>query len=545
MINLERMTIAELAMQAPAQFKDRTAFALYSNGRIENRVSYAEFGTLSARFAALFQLLGVQAGSRLMLLSENRPEWPIVFFGAARAGLVNVPVLTDFSAEQINTIALHAGVSAVCVTEKTACKLTRPVETAINPALPLIYIDSVQNNSVRVSCQGREQRLSLPEPSQELYSANEDELSSIIYTSGTCGNSKGVMLSNRNLVFTALKSRSLVKIFPHDRLLSVLPLAHTYECTLGLLNAVMNGASTTYLDRPPSQSVLFPAIQAVRPTAMVTVPLFIEKIYRHGIAPKLLTQPLYRCPLTRPLALYVAGRKLRAMLGSSLRFFGIGGAPLDEATEAFLRKVHFPYAPGYGLTETAPLVAGTAPYRFPFRSAGSVLKGVDVRIAPLEGQAASKIPVGEIQVRGPNVMLGYYNDEQKTREAFTPDGWLKTGDIGSLDKKRHLSIRGRIKAMILGPSGENIYPEEIESLLSASHLVEEAVVYGDERGEIVALVVLSERAKTMLATVGEKLDELKIIVNKKLAAFSHIHRIEIRDKPFEKTATQKIRRLFV
>ncbi|MDR2418718.1 MAG: AMP-binding protein [Treponema sp.] len=543
MIHLERMTIAEIAVQAPVRFKQRTAFALYSNGRIERRVSYAEFGILSARFAALFRLLGLRAGSRLMLLSENRPEWPIVFFGAARAGLVNVPVLTDFSAEQINTIVLHAGVSAICVTERTTYKLTR--ET-LNPALPLIYIDRIENNRVRVLCQGREERLTLPEPSQELDSTGEDELSSVIYTSGTCGHSRGVMLSNRNLVFTALKSRSLVKIFPHDRLLSVLPLAHTYECTLGLINAVMNGASTTYLDRAPSQSVLFPALQAVRPTAMVTVPLFIEKIYRHSVAPKLLTQPLYRCFLTRPLALYVAGRKLRAAFGSSLRFFGIGGAPLDEATESFLRKVGFPYAPGYGLTETAPLVAGTAPYRFPFRSAGSVLKGVDVRIVPLEGQVASdsKMPVGEIQVRGPNVMLGYYNDEQRTCEAFTPDGWLRTGDIGSLDRKRHLFIRGRIKAMILGPSGENIYPEEIESLLSASHLVEEAVVYGDERGEIVALVVLSERAKTMLATVGEKLDELKAIVNKKLAAFSRIHRIEIREEPFEKTATQKIKRLF-
>lgn len=534
------MTLAEIAVQAPIRFKKRTAFALYSNGRIENWVSYAEFGVLSARFAALFRGLGLQAGSRLMLLAENRPEWSIVFFGVARAGLINVPVLTDFSAEQINTIALHAGVSAICVTEKTAHKC--PMQ-ALNPTLPLIYIDSVQNNKVRVS-QGGEQWLTLPEPSEELNTPDEDELSSIIYTSGTCGHSKGVMLSHRNLVFTALKSRTLVKVFPHDRLLSVLPLAHTYECTLGLLNAVMNGASTTYLDRAPSPSVLLPAIKAVRPTAMVTVPLFIEKVYRHSIAPKLLTHSLYRCPLTRPLALYAAGRKLRAVFGSSLRFFGIGGAPLDEATESFLRKVRFPYATGYGLTETAPLVAGTAPYRFPFRSAGSVLKGVDVRIVPLDGQVASKPPVGEIQVHGPNVMLGYYNDEQKTREAFTPDGWLRTGDIGSLDKKCHLFIRGRIKAMILGPSGENIYPEEIESLLSASHLVEEAMVYGSERGEIVALVVLSERAKTMLATVGEKLDELKTIVNNKLASFSHIHRIEIRNEPFEKTATQKIKRFF-
>ena len=147
------MSLAEIAVQAPVQFKHRTAFALYSNGRIENRVSYAEFGTLSARFAALFRLLGLQAGSRLMLLSENRPEWPIVFFGAARASLINVPVLTDFSTEQISTIALHAGVSAICITEKTAHKLTHPEQTTPNPSLPLIYIDSIQNNSIRISCQ--------------------------------------------------------------------------------------------------------------------------------------------------------------------------------------------------------------------------------------------------------------------------------------------------------------------------------------------------------------------------------------------------------
>jgi long-chain acyl-CoA synthetase len=139
-------------------------------------------------------------------------------------------------------------------------------------------------------------------------------------------------------------------------------------------------------------------------------------------------------------------------------------------------------------------------------------------------------------------MLGYYRDEQRTREAFTPDGWLKTGDIGSINRKRHLFIRGRIKAMILGPSGENIYPEEIESLLSSSHLVEEALVYGGERGEIVALIVLSEKAKTMLAAIGEKIEELKTMVNQKLASFSRIHRIEIRQEPFEKTATQKIKR---
>jgi long-chain acyl-CoA synthetase len=494
--------------------------------------------------------LGMKAGDRVMILAENRPEWPMAYFGAAFAGLVTVPVLIDFSGEQIKAIGDHAGISGIFITEKTAPKIAGP---GMEQRIPHVYLDSLildnfrethsLDTSILVSLYGREKRLSLPgqEPSQgdRFPETQPDDLASIIYTSGTTGNSKGVMLSNRNLLFTAQASRKLMKIFPRDRLLSVIPLAHTYECTLGLLTAVMNGASTTYLDRPPAPAVLLPAIQSLRPTAMVTVPLFIEKIYRGRIAPKLMASPLYKFPLTRFLAIRLAGHKLMAALGSSIRFFGIGGAPLSEETERFLRKVQFPYAPGYGLTETAPLVAGTAPYRFPFRSAGSVLKGVEVRIV---GEGKSGASEGEIQVRGPNVMMGYYRDEARTKEAFTPDGWLKTGDLGILDQKGHLFIRGRLKTMILGPSGENIYPEEIEGLLNTSSLVEDVLVYPGERGEIVALIVLSEKAKTMLAALEDSLGELKNMVNKRLAAFSQINRIEIQQEPFEKTPTQKIKR---
>jgi long-chain acyl-CoA synthetase len=221
-----------------------------------------------------------------------------------------------------------------------------------------------------------------------------------------------------------------------------------------------------------------------------------------------------------------------AAMGSSIRFFGIGGAPLSEDVERFLRKTGFPYSPGYGLTETSPLVAGTAPYKFAFRSSGSVIKGVEVRTGA----------DGEIQVRGPNVMQGYYRDEERTRSAFTEDRWLKTGDLGSVDRKGRLFIRGRLKALILGPSGENIYPEEIEELISTSLLVEDALVVPGERGELVALIVLSEKAQTALAALGDSMEELKNQVNKRLAAFSRLNRIEIRREPFEKTPTQKIKR---
>jgi long-chain acyl-CoA synthetase len=532
---LEKLTLPELCRKAEMKFRKRVAFEIYRDEHTYDRFTYSEVGEIARKFAVLFASLGAKAGDRVLILAENRPEWPIVYFGIALAGLVSVPVLVDFSAEQIEAIAIHAGVSIRCVTEKTAAKTA-----GLDPALPLVYIDSIENEaSIAVSIRGVIKRLPLAAAHKALFpEAHEDDLASIIYTSGTLGSSKGVMLSHRNLLFTARASRSLMKIFPRDRLLSVIPLAHTYECTLGMLTALMSGASTVYLDRRPSPSALLPAVAAIRPTAMVTVPIFIEKICR-SILPAMLASPLYRFPLTRFIAIQRAGRKLTASFGGALRFLGIGGASLAEDVERFLRKVQFPYAPGYGLTETAPLVAGTAPYRFPFRSAGSVLKGVEVRVVPT-GDGADG--TGEIQVRGPNVMRGYYRDEVQTKAAFTDDGWFKTGDLGYLDKKKRLFIRGRLKALLLGPSGENIYPEEIEDLLHTSLLVEDALVYAGEKGEIVALITLNEKAQTAIAALGDNLEELRNAVNKRLASFSRINRIEVSQQPFEKTPTEKIKR---
>ena len=517
MIFLEKQTLTEICLKACRRYGKKVCFQIYRDGGVYDRLSYADFGVKIRRFASQLRQLGVKPRDKVMILAENRPEWPIAYFATALAGGITVPVLTDFSPEQVGAIAEHAGISVLCYTERTAPKITE-----IDPAIPSIRLDlwSCDQGSAEVS------------PEESWPEVNEDDPASIIYTSGTTGGSKGVLLSHRNLVYVATSSRSLMKIYSRDRLLSVIPLAHTYECSLGMLTVVMSGASVTYLDKPPSPAVLLPAMQTLRPTAMVSVPLFIEKICRNRVFPQLEKSPLYRFPLTRPLAVWAAGQKLMAALGASIRFFGIGGAPLSEDVERFLRRAGFPYAPGYGLTETAPLVAGTAPYKLPFRSVGSVIKGTELRISD----------ENEIQVKGPNVMLGYYRDEERTREAFTEDGWFKTGDLGHLDKKGRLFIHGRLKALILGPSGENIYPEEIESILQTSLLVEDALVVPGQRGELVALVVLNEKAQTMFAALGDSLEELKDTANKKLAAFSRLNRIEIRKEPFEKTPTQKIKR---
>ena len=524
MIVLKKRTLGELALEAARKYGKRTAFQIFRDNGVYDRISYAAFGRQAEIFAMLLRSKGIKPGDRVMILAENRPEWAAAYFGIALAGAVSVPVLVDFIEEQILSIAEHAQISALCVTERTAAK------TEKLKGSPIFMLDDA--DLFNETADSREFDSAIFNESAEFNSPGEDELATIIYTSGTTGSSKGVSLSHNNLVFTAFAARKTMKVFPRDRILSVIPLAHTYECTVGLLTPVLSGASVTYLDKPPAPAVLLPAMQSLRPTIMITVPLFIEKIYRGLILPKLEASPFYKWKFFRYLMIKAAGARLMAALGSSLRFFGIGGAPLAEDTEIFLRTAGFPYSTGYGLTETSPLVTGNLPYRFSFRSAGRVIKGVEVRI---DGE-------GEIQVRGQNVMKGYYRDEERTRQAFTNDGWLKTGDLGFLDKKGNLVIKGRIKALILGPSGENIYPEEIEGILNTSFLVEDALVVPGPKGELVALIVLSEKAKTALAAIADNLEELKQNVNERLAAFSRLHHIEIQQEPFEKTPTKKIKR---
>ena len=541
MIQLKDKTLTSLCLASAAQYKDSLALAMLNEGQISRRLSYKQFGLRSRQIGSLLRQLGVDNGGRVLLLSENSPEWALAYFGIAFAGAVSVPLLTGFSNDEIQHIASHSGVSAVCLSRTMLDKFENPDFSQI----PFIFIDSISGGDdsaeITVSIGGFEKQIPLcvDESFAAFTQRSEDDLATIIYTSGTSGSSKGVMLSGKNLLSSTLSSLVFKKLTPRDRLLSILPLAHSYECGIGLLAPLLGGTSITYLDRPPSQSVLMPALELVRPTAILTVPLLIQKIYNNGIAPKLRKNPLYKFALTRPLAIRVAGKKLISAMGGCMKFYGIGGAPLSPEVEKFLHRAKFPYAIGYGLTETAPLVAGHAPLSHSFGSGLSEAGGVSIRIAK---SAQLNNDEGEIQVKGPNVMLGYYNDKERTAEAFTSDGWLRTGDLGSIDSKGRLHIRGRLKALILGPSGENIYPEEIEGLLGSSQLVEDALVYSGKKGELVALVRLSDAAKDAVGGIEQTIEDLRSWANKKLSAFSRLSRIEIRYEPFEKTPTMKIKR---
>ena len=535
-------TLNLLCLSAAAEYKDRPAFAMFSEGQICKRLSYSQFGIRARQIGLLLRQLGVENGGKVLLLSENGPEWPLAYFGIAFADGVSVPLLPGFSNEEVQYITKHSGVSAVCLSRTMLDKFAN----ADFSEIPFIFIDSISGDEetaeITVSLRGFEAQMPLQNNEGLAFFAErqEDDLATIIYTSGTQGSSKGVMLSGKNLISSALSSLAFKKMGPRDRFLSLLPLAHSYECGLGLLAPLLCGASITYIDKPPSPSVLLPALKFVRPTAVFSVPLLIQKIYNNAIAPKLRKNKLYKFPLTRPLAIWVAGKKLVSSLGGRIRVFGVGGAPLSPEVEEFLYRAKFPYTIGYGLTETAPLIAGNTPRRHTFGSGIAAAQGVSIRIAKCV--ANINAGEGEIQVRGPNVMLGYYNDKERTAEAFTSDGWLRTGDLGWMDEKGRLHIRGRLKALILGPSGENIYPEEIEGVLGSSQLVEDALVYSGNKGELVALVRLSDTAKAAAGEIEHILEDLRSWANKKLSAFSRLSRIEIRYEPFEKTPTMKIKR---
>ncbi|HET6559459.1 MAG TPA: AMP-binding protein [Prolixibacteraceae bacterium] len=506
--------------------------------------TYAQLETEIKKAALQLQNMGVRKGDKVAILSVNMPQWAIAYFAVCVSGAVVVPILPDFTPNEIRNILTHAEVSVVYVSEALRGKLDPEA------GYRMIYIESF-----RVVAETSQAAYEELDASRYVYEKiDEQDLAAIIYTSGTTGKSKGVMLSHKNIVWTAQQSWYIQNIVPTDRFLSVLPLSHTFENTLVLILPVMNGASVHYLQKPPVASVLLAALKQVRPTIMLIVPLLIEKIYKTKILPQIeskrITRTLYKMPPFRKILHNVAGKKLYETFGGQLKFLGIGGAKLDDNVERFLMEGGFPLAIGYGMTESSPLLAGAGVGKTKFLSTGPPMPGVELRIA----NADKKTGLGEIQAKGENIMLGYYKEPEITREMFTGDGWLKTGDLGHFDKDGNLYIKGRIKNMILGASGENIYPEEIESVINRMEYVLESLVV-QQKGRLVALVHLNmeelekkyQNMKTeTVSYINERAEEIlqdiQNKVNEELNKFSKIQRIVLQRDPFEKTPTQKIKR---
>ncbi len=577
MYKLERYTFPEIVEKSSKRYAERPALAMVGGAAI----SYAELEPRTRRVAALLGLLGARPGDRAALVSENRPEWGVALFGISRAGCIAVPILTDFTAEQMGNILEHSGSRLVLASKRFAEKLGAAgvlagrIVVAVED-LSLIQAPEGASAPSASALEAAAASLSVPE-------ASADDVAVIVYTSGTTGLSKGVMLSHRNIIANAEGSRRFIVLRRTDRFLSILPLAHTYEFTIGFIIPMLAGSAVYYLDRPPSATVLLPALKAVRPTIVLSVPLVLEKVYRSSVKPALEKIGLYKYRAFRGLLERLAGYKLEKSFGGKIRFFGLGGAPVAPDVESFLNRARFPYSIGYGLTETAPLLTGNKPGKVKVHTTGLATTGVELRIADPRPDTGE----GEIQARGPNVTSGYYKDPERTKEIFTEDGWFRTGDLGVMDAEGRITVRGRLKTMILGASGENIYPEEIEAVLNASPFVQESLVYGGDSG-LTALVQLKpgaaaehaaaelsarvkdriEEAEVAAARLGEAvgaaiqraearagesigsaeeaaarlLEAIRREANARLAAFSRIQSVRIQSEPFEKTPTQKIKR---
>ncbi|MBP3289494.1 MAG: AMP-binding protein [Alistipes sp.] len=537
-------TLYELLHTSIENFPNKTAFAMLGG----ESVTYAEVGKRVSEIQELLLGAGLNAGDKVAILSSNMPNWGISYLAIVSAGMVAVPILPDFTGKELDLLLAHSEAKALMVSDKLFTKLSKESVDSLNIVIRTKNLGVI---SQTVKAQGKKQT---PKP---------EDLAAIIYTSGTTSTPKGVMLTHSNLAQQINMIYNLYPIGPADGMLSVLPLSHTYECSLGMLYVFATGASTTYLEKPPTASVLLPALKRVRPTAFLIVPLIIEKVFRSQIYGKFTSnaflRTLYGVGFIRRYLHRVAGKKLMKAFGGQVRLF-IGGAKLDEQVEQFLIEAKFPYAIGYGLTETAPLVAGQISPAVKLGSTGPQMEGVKVRLDNINPDTKQ----GEIVVSSPSVMQGYYKNPEATAEVFTEDGWFRTGDLGYIDEDGYIFIKGRLKNMILGPSGENIYPEEIESVLNSHVYVSESVVT-EQDGQLVALVHFDtdaiERLKDEFMAKWEitrdewhkkvdewdkRMDELKkeIVkyVNSKVNRFSKISEVVEEEQAFEKTPTSKIRR---
>jgi len=538
-----RLTFPGMFNETLRKFGEHNAYAFAGEDPITYKTVYQEIRALMA----FQEKIGISRGDKVAILSLNMPNWAVAYFSITFMGAVVVPILPDFSTAEVANILEHSGAKAIFISNS----LLSRIEELKSEDLKMAIL--IEDFSVIFSDKPPEKFDPLAHPLKE-YTVEEEDLASIIYTSGTTGRSKGVMLTHRNISFNALKGRVIQSIDENDRFLSVLPLSHTYENTLGLILPMLCGSCVYYLRKPPTPSVLLPALAEVKPTLMLTVPLIIEKIYFNKILPtfrdKTILRLLYKIPVLRKKLNAAAGKKLLKTFGGKLKFYGIGGAKLNKVVERFLREAKFPYAVGYGLTETAPLLAGANPQKSVFESTGPAIEGVQLIINNPDKITGE----GEIWAKGPNIMKGYFREPEMTREVLTPDGWFKTGDLGTFDQNNNLYIKGRLKSIIVGASGENIYPEEIESIINNFRFVVESLVV-EQKGKLVALVHINmeelekkyqilkeDMTRQFEEKVDEVLLELREYVNSQVNKFSQIHKVILQRVPFQKTATMKIKR---
>lgn len=531
-------------------FKKNWDLPALSDYKGDTTYSYKDLATEIAKLHLLFEQMGIEKGDKISLVGKNHSSWAILFLATITCGAIIVPILHEFNPESMEHIIDHSDSKLVFINQPLWAKINK-----YNVKVPVFEIPSF--SLINSSNQKDEELLKTVESifkqkypngfSKEditYADVNNEEVVCINYTSGTTGFSKGVMITANNFAGNITYAEKLNLLFTGERLLAFLPMAHVYGCAFDFLYALSAGTHITLLGVTPTPQNLINALDEVKPHLIITVPLIFEKIYKKKILP-IISQPavkvLLKIPGINKIILNKIKSSLTKSLGGNFREVIIGGAALNEEVETFFYKIKFPFTVGYGMTECAPLISYDYHYNFVPKSCGSVLK--DIMEARIDSKDPENIP-GEIQVRGENVMKGYYKNSEATEAAFTEDGWLRTGDLGVM-KNRRLFIKGRLKTMILSANGQNIYPEEIESRLNNLPYISDSIVVLREF-RLVALVYPDIEAMKADNISQEQLKEImennKGVLNKMVAQYERLSTIEIMEKDFEKTPKKSIKR---
>ncbi|MBR4705998.1 MAG: AMP-binding protein [Paludibacteraceae bacterium] len=514
--------------------------------------TFGGLATEMLRLHILFEQLGIKRGDKIALAGRNCANWAVAYLAITAYEGVVVSILQDFTAEDINHLLDHSDSDLLFVgpyvwKELQHQTLPKRLKAAI----------SLENWHVLYEGEGltvtgdklwetvdKAFQAKYPYPLQPVdihFAADENALSLINYTSGSTGSPKGVMLNGRSISNNIEVGMKILPVDPGQRLVSMLPLAHMFGQVCELLYPLCAGTHIYFLTKSPTPSILLKALKEVQPYLVVTVPLVIEKIYKTKLDPTLskwAIRTFWHVPGIGDLLKSRVKSGLRSAFGGKLRYFICGGAAMNPVVEKCLMDIHFPLSIGYGMTECGPLIGGNPPKYFKARTGGVPVMNMDVKI-----DNPNEAGIGEILVKGENVMLGYYKNEEATKAAFTEDGWLRTGDLGRLDRKKNIYIKGRCKTMFLGASGQNIYPEEIEDKLNNQEAVSESLIV-EREGKLVALVFPDETL-TKRMTPEEILQIMKANLqklNSLIPSYSKVSNIEVQEQPFEKTPKKSIKR---
>ncbi len=514
-----------------------------------NDFKYSDIAKIIKSLHLFYQILGIRPGDKIAVLGRNSAHWGAIFLSAISAKLVIVPVLPDFNETDTNHIINHSEAKIVIGAKSLLGKID--LKKAENLLAVVVLEDfsiySAKDETTKYKLEDafqyyRENTLAANAFSFEEW--DKEEICVISYTSGTSGFTKGVLIPERSLVSNIIFAQEHMPLKRGDQIVSFLPMAHVYGLLFEFLFPVTLGCHITFLNKMPSPALLTKVFSEIKPHLILSVPLIIEKIYQKRLRPTL-EKPVMKILLAIPGVSGFLLKKIRAKLMETFggRFFEIviGGAPLSADVEKFFKRIRFPFTIGYGMTECGPLISYESWNKTRTASAGRLVDRMKVRIDSEDPYSV----VGEIQVKGENVMLGYYKNEKATKESFTDDGWLKTGDLGIIDKDQFIFIRGRSKNMILGPSGQNIYPEEIEAKLNNQLYVAECVVIGRNH-KLVALVypdveALKQDDKDESA-LPEIMEENRKKTNAELPKYEQISKVELVTEEFEKTPKRNIKR---